>query len=162
MAAAASTSAPRMVQLTPDNVYVKVLDILKNGDVGSLRTMFAKYTIQGGKAIFKTPERLIPAFYVATGGNKSQYGKVGQIEIDIDKADQIKHVIETLDFATQVLASEEEARLAASIATAIDARLDAEFLKGLIDAAAANIVYMGGAKDHYITEDATEADVAAI
>lgn len=168
MAAITNTAPARIVggsaagKLTPDNVYVKVLDILRNGDVGSLRNMFAKYTIQGGKAIFKTPERLIPAFYTATGGNKTQYGIVNQIEIDIDKADSIKHVIETLDFDTQVLAAEEEARLAASISLAIDARLDAEFLKGLVDAAAANIVYMGGTVDHVATEAATEDDVKAI
>lgn len=168
MAATTNTAPARIVggsaagKLSVDNVYLRVLDILRNGDVGSLRNMFAKYTIQGGKAIIKTPERLIPSFYTATGGNKTQYGVVNQIEIDIDKADQLKHVIETLDFDTQVLAAEEEARLAGSITLGIDARLDAEFLKGLVDAASASITYMGGTKDHYAAEEATEADIQAI
>lgn len=168
-AATPSTAPTRVIsgsgtngKLKGDQVIAKVLAILVNPKVGSLRNMFATYIQNGNTFTFKTPERLIPAFYTATGGNKTQYGKVNEVDIVPTQASTIKHDIESLDFATQVLAEAEEAQIANSMVTAIDAEMDAEILKGIQAAATPGIKYMGGNTGYYLTEDATDADVKKI
>lgn len=146
-------------KLQGDQVIVKVLTILQNEKIGSLRNLMAKYVMNGETFTFKTPERLIPAHYTAIGGNKVQLGKVGQVDIKPDQGDSIIHEVESMDFATQILAEAEESQLASSMVRGIDAQMDAEILDGIQKAAASTLQYMGGNTDYYLTEDATDADV---
>lgn len=96
----------------------------------------------GSVATFKLPERKIPEAYKrSTNGKSLASGAViDQVDITTTQESISATEFEDMAFATQVLAEEEKARVAASMVAGITAHLDMEFLSLLKTSAVTPVV----------------------
>lgn len=114
--------------LTGDQVIAAVQEILVGEGFG-LFQLFANPSERNGYTFtYKTPERLIPEVYDRTAKALGKGAIVPQVDIVANVRDVVFYEIEDTEFASQVEADAEKARVAGSIVSSMMAQLDAEIL----------------------------------